>query len=45
MAKEKKSKGDSGVRMPDKNGHLTPTKEDLRIGKAAPRGRNRGRHR
>ncbi len=41
MAKEKKSK----EQMPDKNGHLKPTKEDLKVGKAAPRGRNRGRNR
>lgn len=40
MAKEKKTK----EQMPDKNGHLKPTKQDLKEG-SAPRGRNRGRHR
>ena len=38
----KKEQKQSG---PDKTGHIKPTKADLKEGKAAPRGRNRGRGR
>jgi hypothetical protein len=37
--KEKKQDG------PNKDGYTKPTKADLKVGKAAPRGRNRGRGR
>jgi len=39
------TKKDQKTRAPDKTGHIKPTKTDLKEGKAAPRGRNRGRGR
>ena len=39
------TKKDQKTKEPDKTGHIKPTKADLKAGKAAPRGRNRGRGR